>query len=80
MSNANHAARTCERFVYSIVQFITRLFDYQTSQTHFWKKFPRCAKVNRLFFLDCPFLRLIGWTDKLRPHGDIAKQMHHTVV
>ena len=30
--NADHAARTCERFVYSIVK-ITRLYDYQTWQT-----------------------------------------------
>ena len=27
--NADHAARTCERFVYSITK-ITRLYDYQT--------------------------------------------------
>ena len=36
--NADHAARTCERFVSSIVK-ITRLYDYQTWQTHFYEKF-----------------------------------------
>ena len=34
--NANHAARTYERFVYCRVK-ITRLHDYQTWQTHFWR-------------------------------------------
>ena len=29
-------ARTCERFAYFIVK-ITRLYDYQTWQTHFWR-------------------------------------------
>ena len=32
--NTDHAARTCERFVYSIVK-ITRLYDSQIWQTHF---------------------------------------------
>ena len=47
--NADYAARTCERFVYSIVK-ITRLYDYQTWQT-FSEKFTRCAKVCGLFLL-----------------------------
>ena len=29
--NADHAVRTCDRFVHSIVK-ITRLYDYQTCQ------------------------------------------------
>ena len=32
--NTDHAARTCEKFVYSTVT-ITRLYDYRTWQTHF---------------------------------------------
>ena len=55
--NAYHAARTCERFVYCIVK-ITRLYDYQTWQTHLWWKFTRCAKVYGLFFLGADWL---GW-------------------
>ena len=57
--NADQAARTCERFVYSVVK-ITRLYDYQTWQT-FFEKFKRCAKVCGLFILDCAFWLLIGW-------------------
>ena len=34
--NTDQAARTCERFVYSVVK-ITRFYDYQTWQTHFLK-------------------------------------------
>ena len=48
--NADHAARTCERFVYSLVK-ITRLYDYQTWHTHCFEKFTRCAKVCGLFSL-----------------------------
>ena len=40
--NADHAARTCERFVYSRVK-MTRLYDYQTWQTHFGGN-SRCAQ------------------------------------
>ena len=46
--NADHTARACEMFVYSIVK-ITRLYDYQTWQTLF-EKFTRCAKVCGLYF------------------------------
>ena len=44
-----HAARTCKRFVYSVVK-ITRLYDCQTWPTHFLEKFTRCAKVCGSFF------------------------------
>ena len=36
--NTDHAARTCERFVNSIVK-ITRVYDYQRRQTHLFLKF-----------------------------------------
>ena len=58
--NTDHAARVCERFVYSRVK-ITRLYDYQTWQTHLFEKFTRCAKVCGLFFLTVLFgCRLAG--------------------
>ena len=47
--NADHAAKTCDRFVYSIVK-VTKLYDYQTCQT-FFERFIRCSKVCGLFFL-----------------------------
>ena len=62
--NADHAARTCERFVYSIVK-ITRLYDYQTWPTHLFVKFTRCAKVCGLFFSWFAFRVLIGWAEWL---------------
>ena len=34
--SADQAARTCENFFNSIVK-ITRLYDYQAWQTHFWQ-------------------------------------------
>ena len=42
--NADHAARTCRRFDYSIVK-ITRLYDYQTWDIWLFEKLMRCAKV-----------------------------------
>ena len=59
--NADHAARGCERFDYSIVK-ITRFYDYQTWQKQFW--------INSwgLFSWLC-FRLLIGWADKLRSRG-----------
>ena len=66
--NADQAARTCERFVYSILK-ITRLYDYQTWRTRLSEKLARCAKVYGLLFLDCAFWVLIGWADKLRSRG-----------
>ena len=45
--NADHAARTCERFVYSIVK-ISRFYDYQAGRP-FVEKFTGCAKVCGLF-------------------------------
>ena len=61
--NADHAAKTCEWFVYSAVK-ITRLHDHQRGQT-FLEKFTRCAKVCGLFLL-IAFRLLIGWAGKLR--------------
>ena len=46
--NADHTAWTHERFVDAIVK-ITRLYDYQTWQTHFLR-FTRFAKVRGLIF------------------------------
>ena len=42
--NADHAAITCKRFVYSIVK-ITRLYDYQPWKIPFLEEFTRCAEV-----------------------------------
>ena len=54
--NADQAARTCERFVYSVVK-ITRFYDYQKWLTHLFEKFTRCAKQCGLFLvvlsIDC---------------------------
>ena len=72
--NADHAARTRERFVYSLVK-ITRLYDYQTWQTHFFEKFTRYAKVCVFFCLDCAFRMLIGSADKLRSRGYFGKML-----
>ena len=52
--NADHAARTCERFVYSIVK-ITRLYDYQTWQTRFWRNL--LELFSWLCFSDADWLR-----------------------
>ena len=54
VNNPDHAARTCERSVYSIVK-IARLYDYRTWQTPYVEKFTRCAKVCGLF-LDADWL------------------------
>ena len=60
--HADHAARACDRFAYSIVK-VTRLCDYQTWQTRFilfFEKFTSCAKVCEFFswlcFLDADWL------------------------
>ena len=42
--NADHVATTCEWFAYFIVK-ITRLYDYQTWQTHFWRNARRGAQT-----------------------------------
>ena len=66
--NADHAARICEKFVYSIVKK-TRLYDYQTWQTHYFEEFTGCAKFSGAFFSDCVFRVLIGCADKHRSRG-----------
>ena len=47
--NADHPARTHERFVYSIVKII-RLYNYQTWQTHFWRGSRGVQRLCGLFF------------------------------
>ena len=64
--NADHVARTCERFVYSTVKII-RLYDYQTWQTQLLRN-SRGAQRCVGFFLYFAVRALIGWPDKLRPH------------
>ena len=66
--NADHAARTCERFVYSIAKNNEILLLSNMADT-FFEKFTRFAKVYGLSFLDRAFGMLIGWTDKPRSHG-----------
>ena len=66
--SADHAARTCKRFVYSILT--TRFYYYQTWLTHLFEKFTRCARIYGFLFLDCVSRVLIGWAGKLRPHGE----------
>ena len=63
--NTDHAARTCERFAYSIV-IITRLYDYQTWRTHSFE----ARKGLWAFFLDCAFRMLIGWADTDHVEGE----------
>ena len=58
--NADHTARTCERFVYPVVK-ITRLYDYQTWQTHFVGEIHKVCKgiwsfFSLLYFLDAVWL------------------------
>ena len=53
--NADHAARTCERFVYPVVK-ITRLPNMVDT-------FTRCAKVCGLFFL----IVLADWLGRQTP-------------
>ena len=48
--DADQAAGTCERFVYSIVM-ITRLYDFQTWQTHFVRNSQRYMYCMWDFFL-----------------------------
>ena len=63
--NADHAARTCERIICSIVT-ITRSYDYQTWQTIFFggEKFTRCVKA-------CgPFILIVLFGCWLAGHSD----------
>ena len=53
-------ARTCERFVYSVVK-ITRLYDYQTWRTLFFWEIHEVRKGIWAFLLDCALWELIGW-------------------
>ena len=57
--NAKHTAGTCEMFVYSIVK-ITRLYDFQTRETHFLRS-SQGAQRHMSFFLDCALCMLIDW-------------------
>ena len=63
--NADLAARTCERFVYSILQ-TTNFYEYHTLLTHLFEKFLTCSKVCGLFFSWLCFLGMISWAGKLR--------------
>ena len=46
-------------FVYSIVK-ITRLYDFQTRETHFLRS-SQGAQRHMSFFLDCALCMLIDW-------------------
>ena len=63
--NTDHTVRTCEMFVYLIVNR-TRLYDYQTRRTHFVRNLRVTQRFVGFFFLI-----LIGWADKLRSWQDI---------
>ena len=52
VNGARNAARTCERFVYSIVE-LTWLYDYQPYMEELLGKFTRLAKVCGLFSWLC---------------------------
>ena len=77
--NADHTARTCERFVYSVVK-ITRLYDYQTWQTRFWRNSRGAQRLMGLFFLDCAFRMLIDWAGKLRSHVWLLLCVTHSLM
>ena len=68
--NAEEVARTCERFVYFIVK-ITKLYDYQTWQTHFGGN-SRGAQRFVGFLSSTAFRMLIGWAGKLQTHGVLS--------
>ena len=57
-STSSTKRRSCERFDHSITK-ITRLYDYQTWQTHFLRS-SRGAQRFLGSFLDCAFWMLIG--------------------
>ena len=51
--NADHVARTCERFVYSTVKLTRFCIQLSNMEGKFFEKFMSCAKVMWAFFLDC---------------------------
>ena len=73
--NADHAARTCEGCVCSIVK-ITRFSGYQTWQTFFFLEIHEVRKGLWAFYVDCAFWLLIGWAGTLRSRGDMRKRNH----
>ena len=62
--NADHAAKTCERFVYSIVNNKIVWLSNMADTFFLWRNVGG-AQRNVGFFLDCAFRMLIGWTGKL---------------
>ena len=63
--NADHTARTCERFVYPVVK-MTRLYDYQTWQKHFLGEIHKVCKgiwsfFSLLYFLDAVWHMDFSW-------------------
>ena len=67
--NADYAARTCEKSVYSIVKETT-FYDYKT---WFVWEIHEVRKGLWAFFLGCTFRMLIGWAGKLRSRGKIVE-------
>ena len=63
---ARNAARTRERFVYSIVK-ITR-FLWLSNMADIFSEIQEVRKGLWAFFLDCAIRVLIGWADKLWSH------------
>ena len=61
--NTDHVARTYAMFIYSIVK-ITRLYDYQTWQTHLLRNV-RCAKVCGVF--SWLFFSVADWLGRQTP-------------
>ena len=86
--NADHTARTCERFCLLYSQN-NKSYDYQTCIAEiFLRFFLEVRKGIRAFFLlDCAFWMLIGFADELRSYGwqyiltqRLAKRSLHQVV
>ena len=68
--NADHAARTCERFFFTLLVQITRLYDYQAWQIFYFWEIHKVRKGLWALFLDCAFRMLIGWAGKFRSRGE----------
>ena len=71
-TNTDHTARTCGRLIYSIVK-ITRLYDYQTWQTHFWINLRSAQRYVGFFFL----IVLSGCCHWLGRNSDQMDVIHH---
>ena len=69
--NADHAVRTRERLVYSIVKILQDCVIIKRSRQIF-VEIHQVHKGLWAFFLYCAFGMLIGWAGKLRSHRKLS--------